>query len=114
MKMKFALGTLAASALLASGAFAATPSLQIDQMTVDAAGLNLARPADVARLYARIRFAADQVCGPRNITGFYYTRASYTSCVSAAVQQGVAAFNSDTLTSYYQEHAAQPVRVAEQ
>ena len=115
LKSKFLLCGLAASSLAvaSTGLYAAgLPDIQIDNMVVHTAGFDLNRPADVAKLYRNLRFAADQVCGPRNITGFYYTWSGYTNCVSSAMSQGVAAIHNASLTAYYQQQASQEIRVA--
>jgi UrcA family protein len=117
MSTKIVLCGLAVSSLaLASTAlFADDAAVQIDHVTVSSAGLDLNRPSDVAKLYNHLRFAADQVCGPRNITGSYYTWSGYTSCASAAMQNGVAAFNNVSLTQYYQAaQRSHQTRVAQQ
>jgi len=64
------------AAVVTSTAVYATPA-RTDEMrhsaAVEFSDLNFNRPGDVAALYARITYAADQVCGPRATTGFYYT-----------------------------------------
>ena len=77
--------------------------------------LNLQRPSDVARLYDRIAIAADQVCGPRSLTGSYSKSAIYTNCYDDAVAQAVARVNQAPLTEYYEQrvqHASQQLAAA--
>jgi UrcA family protein len=75
--------------------------------------VNFDRRDDVAALYERITYAADQVCGPRTTTGSYYTSPGYTRCYSQAVDETVARVNRPELTAYYQEQLAHnPRRVA--
>ncbi|HUN25305.1 MAG TPA: UrcA family protein [Steroidobacteraceae bacterium] len=65
--------------------------------------LNLALPSDVAELYRRISIAADQVCGPRALTGSYSASAGYTRCFDRAVEHAVAHVGQPALTAFYQE-----------
>jgi UrcA family protein len=71
--------------------------------------LNLNRPRDVARLYARITLAADKLCGPRSLTGSYYKRADYESCYSDAVAQAVARVDQPSLSAYFRQRSPEPV-----
>jgi len=115
LKTKIVLCSLAASglALGSTALYAADPSVTINHFAVDSAGLNLDTTNGVAKLYRRIHFAAEQTCTPRNITGFYYTWSGYTSCVSSAVSQGVAAFHNAALSAYLQQQSPE-IRVAQQ
>jgi len=77
--------------------------------------LNLQRPSDVARLYERIAIAADQLCGPRSLTGSYSQSATYTSCYNDAVAQAIERVNRAPLTQYYEQrtpHASREIAVA--
>jgi len=78
------------------------------------ADLDLSRPSDVARLYERIAVAADQLCGPRLLSGAYSKSATYTSCYADAIGQAVASVNHAALTAYYLQRWPQPVAVAQQ
>ena len=51
--------------------------------------LDLNRQQDVARLYMRIATSADQLCGPRSLTGIHYKWAEYTSCYNDTVALGL-------------------------
>ncbi|HEY2590065.1 MAG TPA: UrcA family protein [Steroidobacteraceae bacterium] len=68
------------------------------------------RPRDVAKLYSRIAYAADQVCGPRALTGFHYTSPGYSSCYAHAVAQAIARVDEPQLTAYYQEQLTRDSR----
>lgn len=68
------------------------------------------RPRDVAALYHRIAFAADQVCGPRALTGSFSTSPAYRSCYARAVAQAIARVDQPQLTAYYQEQLVQDSR----
>ncbi len=68
--------------------------------------LNFNRPGDVAAVYARITYAANQVCGPRATTGSYYTAPGYMRCYSQAVDRAIARVNRPELTAFYREQLA--------
>lgn len=75
--------------------------------------VNFDRRDEVAALYERITYAADQVCGPRTMTGFSYTSSDYARCYSKAVDEAVARVNRPELTAHYQEQLARnPHRMA--
>ena len=74
--------------------------------------VNFHRPREVATLYDRITYAANQVCGPRALTGFYYTSPGYTRCYTKAVSDAVASVNRPELTAYHQERLARSSRLA--
>jgi UrcA family protein len=71
--------------------------------------LNLSQHRDVAKLYTRILFAADQVCGPRSLTGIHYKWADYTSCYNDTVAQTVARVGNSSLSVYFQQQSPQLV-----
>jgi UrcA family protein len=74
--------------------------------------VNFDRRDEVAALYQRIIYAADQVCGPRTMTGFYYTSPGYIRCYNKAADEAVARVNRPELTAYYQEQLANNSRLA--
>ncbi len=78
--------------------------------------LNLNTRGDVATLYKRIRAAAEQVCGSRAFTGWFYTYTEYRSCVADATQRAIGEVNRTELSDFYQQQARHsgPVRVAQQ
>ena len=82
---------------------AGTPGTSPDQqsLTVHYSDLSLDRPADVARLYHRISNAADNACGPRELTGSHVELRSYRTCFDAAVSDAVASVASPALSAYY-------------
>jgi UrcA family protein len=71
--------------------------------------LNLNQQRDVAKLYARITFAADQVCGPRSLSGIHYKWADYMSCYNDTVAEAVARVGHPSLSAYFQQQSPQPV-----
>lgn len=72
-------------------------------IVVHFADLDLNRPSDVAKLYHRIRFAADSTCGPRQLTGTYTTSVGYLNCFATAVDQAVARLDLPALNVYHQQ-----------
>jgi UrcA family protein len=119
ISIRLAAVSLLAASLQAIGlAAAATDSATAARsIAVDYHDLSLDRPADVARLYQRIRAAADQVCGPREVTGSRLPARAYQPCVDAAVGHSVTAVASPALRAYYESHssaaAAYSTKVAE-
>jgi UrcA family protein len=98
----------AALALLICGAEAAlfataASAAESHSLSVPYADLDLDRPADVARLYQRIRRAAEDVCGPRLLTGSHVPEASYQLCFADAVAQAVARVDRAALSAYHQQ-----------
>jgi len=96
----------APAAFMASAAiFAGSPATGDAQHStaVHFSSSSFERPRDVAALYQRIAYAADQVCGPRTVTGSYSTSPGYLSCYAHAVAQAIARVNQPQLTAYYQE-----------
>jgi UrcA family protein len=93
---------------VAALSLAGTPATtEQHSLTVHYSDLSLAKPADVARLYQRIKTAADNACGPRELTGSHLELPSYRSCFDLAVSNAVAAVASPALTAYYQaQHAS--------
>jgi UrcA family protein len=89
----------AEGALFAAGAAAD----EVRSLNVRYADLNLDRPADVARLYQRIRLAAEDVCGPRLLTGSHLPAAGYQRCFADAVAQAVARVDRPALSAYHQQ-----------
>lgn len=99
--------SIAASAASIASAALYADSPQIDQLqhstSVHFSSSSFDRPRDVAAVYRSIAFAADQVCGPRALTGFYYTSPGYRACYAHAVAQAIARVNEPQLTAYYQD-----------
>jgi UrcA family protein len=85
--------------------FAANTSAEELQqsVTVHYADLNLDRSADVTKLYHRIAFAADSVCGPRALPGTHLVSSSYQRCYTDAVAQAVARVDRPALSAYHQQ-----------
>jgi UrcA family protein len=70
--------------------------------------LDLRRPADAARLYARIRLAASQVCAPLDDRDLM-RRNLWNHCLDGAIAQAVSNVHSATLNAYHRSkgHSAE-------
>jgi UrcA family protein len=82
--------------------------------TVHYSDLDINTPAGAAVLYARIRNAAQQVCGDVDSRQLAVAAAA-KACVNRAVYSGVRSVNSPKLTSLYNSHAGatrQPINLA--
>jgi len=108
---------LIATAALAGGALASTVSpahaetaADAAQQTVHFGDLNLASPSAVRILYARIRTAAENVCGPSLRPGSRIVSEAWKDCVSGAVHRAVVTIDSRLLTAYYFDRAHLPTR----
>jgi UrcA family protein len=77
------------------------------------ADLDLTRSAGVAVLYARIRFAAREVCEPVEDRALRSILAR-SHCVTQAIARAVADVNVPTLTSYHLTKTGQTITLAEQ
>jgi UrcA family protein len=106
----FRRASIGALALAALGA--AVPALQaavvtqgdatelLPQRSISLRGLDLRRPADVAVLYARIRRAAQEVCGDP-VSGSHLYSTGQMACIARSVEAAVASINRDELTAYH-------------
>jgi UrcA family protein len=77
------------------------------------ADLDLTRSVGVAVLYARIKFAARDVCEPvndRDLAAVVSTR----RCMEQAIARAIADVNAPTVTSYYLAKTGQTITVAQQ
>ena len=81
-------------------AHAAPPTDDTPAKSVSYSDLNLAKNADVSRLYGRIKLAATSVCDP--FAGKDAQRAArFNHCVDHAIAQAVAQIDSPKLTERY-------------
>jgi len=106
-------GALALGALLATAAplHAAVVSSGYTieappQRTVSVKDLDLKRPADVATFYARIRKAAQAVCGGEPVTGSRLNSLAQQECIAHSVEATVAAINRSELSAYHHQGKA--------
>jgi UrcA family protein len=90
----------AEAALFAADASAADLPHSLSVRYVD---LNLDRPADVVTLYRRIANAAQDVCGPRELTGSHLPEPGYQLCFNDAVADAVARVDRPALSAYHQQ-----------
>jgi UrcA family protein len=74
-------------------------------VTVHFADLNLDRPDDVAKLYHRIKIAAESSCGARDLVLTNWTDAEWERCVDVAVAQAVARVDRPALSAYHQRRS---------
>ena len=96
-----------APAIASAAAPAATPGDTITQSTVVSfRDLDLSKPEDAARLYARIRHAAASVCPSR------WEDLPQRGCYDAAVAAAVARINKPLLSARHQQHAHGPANAA--
>jgi UrcA family protein len=72
-------------------------------ISVRYADLTLDRQADAATLYRRIAAAAEEICGPRLLTGSHLPLPGYQHCFSDAVAQAVARVDRPALSAYHQQ-----------
>jgi UrcA family protein len=101
------IGTLTALMLgLAAIAPAAAEAPLVSESTAIRYGdLDLDKTAGVAQLYARMRTAAERVCGERYRPGTLVVEPAWRDCVAAAVAAGVAALDRPAVTEYHAAHA---------
>jgi UrcA family protein len=89
----------AEAALFAAATSAAEPTQSI---TVRYTDLNLERPHDVARLYDRIRGAAQSVCGVPEPEFADWVNPARQRCIGDAIARAVARVDRPALSAYHQ------------
>ena len=99
--------SLATAAAHADSAPNSAPPLLTDshELVVRFSDLNLDQPRDVARLYIRVSSAAENVCGPRSMGGYFPT-AGYVACYSDAVNRAVARIDRPSVSAYFRQRGA--------
>jgi UrcA family protein len=81
----------------------ATAAAELEQsVTVRYTDLNLERPADVARLYGRIRVAAQSICGAPDVDLSNWVDTAWQRCVDDAIGRAVARVDRPALSAYHQ------------
>ncbi len=102
---------VAAVGITCSAAYADSPSSAEGPRSslVRYSDLDLNRQQDVAKLYMRITSSADQLCGPRSLTGIHYKWAEYTNCYNETVAHAVASVAYPSLSAYYRQHSSDAV-----
>jgi UrcA family protein len=86
---------------------------ELPKRVVHFADLDLTHNAGVAVLYARIRFAAREVCGPIDERR-WQALVARNRCVTQAIARAVTDVNVPTLTSYHLTKTGQRITLAEQ
>ncbi|MGA3158895.1 MAG: UrcA family protein [Steroidobacteraceae bacterium] len=97
----------AAVSVISLGCAAAFADSAPNSLKVRFGDLNLQQPRDIARLYNRIRLAADQTCGPRAVGGYYTESVDYRNCYSETIAQAIARLDRPAVTAYYRERSAE-------
>ena len=98
------LGLLAIGATIMQASFvnAASAGVPAGQLAVRISDLDLNKSADVARLYKRIRAAAETACGVDSLTGTRLLNSGQRNCVEEAVGTAVAQVHNEQLSAYHQ------------
>jgi UrcA family protein len=86
---------------------------ELPKRVVHFADLDLTHNAGVAVLYARIRFAAREVCGPIDERR-WQALVARNRCVTQAIARAVTDVNLPTLTSYHLTKTGQTITLAQQ
>jgi UrcA family protein len=102
------LGSLNAAAAAASADRGDEPPTQ----RVSFADLDLTRGPGVAALYARIRSAAQQVCGPVDARQLEALTSSHR-CTEQAIARAVSDVNAPMLTGYYLAKINATIKIAQ-
>ncbi len=98
-------------ALAPVGANASETAMIRKSVTVRVSDLDLKQPADAAKLYQRIRRAAERACGDGLTGGSPLAQPVDRDCVLNAIAHAVAAVDRPLLTTIYQRTAgAAPAR----
>ena len=84
---------------------AAEAPLVAESTAIHYGDLDLDKTAGVAQLYARIRTAAERVCGTRYRPGTLLVEPAWRDCVAAAIEAGVATLDRRAVTEYHAAHA---------
>jgi len=92
-----AIGTTIVQFSSVNPAFAEVPAGHVKVRMGD---LDLGRPADVARLYQRIRDAAVDACGADQLTGTRLLSTAQQHCVDEAIATAVSRVHDERLSSF--------------
>jgi UrcA family protein len=95
---------LALCACLAAYGASAEPSTK--SVAVSFADLDLSKAAGAQTLYKRIKAAARQVCGPRDLYTHVGSQKQFRKCYDTAVANAVAEIDRPSLTALYKEDTA--------
>jgi UrcA family protein len=108
---------VAAALAIVAAAGVASPAraelaADVPQQKVRFGDLDLSTQAGVRTLYARIRKAAENVCGPATRPGSKIVSEAWQDCVAGAVSRAVHTIDNRSLTAYYFDRARLPFRRA--
>jgi UrcA family protein len=107
------LGALAFSALVATVTLPAAAAGTVEEsIAVRYSDLDLDDAAGIARLHARLRTAAEKVCDTGYRPQPLFLAYGWRACVTAALEQGVAAVDRPALTAYHAAKASPARSVA--
>jgi UrcA family protein len=81
------------------------PDVVRKAVAVNYADLDLSAPAGAKTLYARIRAAAQKVCGPEPGAGDLRAASSFDACYQEAVSKAVNRVGSDQLRALHAAHS---------
>lgn len=110
--MKFATTLVASILSLATlDARAAVPTDDVYSVTVKFGDLDLAREAGIAKLYLRIKSAAQRVCD-QQANEQLVAKQTYQVCVNQAVSRAVARVDRPMLTEYVAQLRGKPAKTA--
>jgi len=108
-----AFGALAFSALVATVTLPAAAAGTVEEsIAVRYNDLDLDDAAGIAQLYARLRTAAEKVCDTGYRPQALFLAHGWRACVTAALEQGVAAVDRPALTAYHAAKASPARSVA--
>jgi UrcA family protein len=97
--MKFAIALAASVLSLSTLAARAAPTAEPYSVTVQFADLDIERKAGVAKLYSRIKAAAQRVCD-QQANERLAAKQTYSVCVERAVAAAIARINRPMLSEY--------------
>ena len=108
IRQHLGLGLLALGATLAQGTMIGTAYAGDEQskQAITLRDLDLSKEADVARLYRRIRAAAESVCGDGQLTGTRISNSAQVHCIAAAMDRAVASINKAEVSAYHRHESA--------
>ena len=104
------MGMLAISATIVQASFvnSASAGVPAGEIKVRVSDLDLGKSTDVARLYKRIRTAAESACGVDELTGTRLLSGSQQHCVDEIVATAVANVHNDRLSALHQQGSKNP------
>lgn len=105
------MGVVLAVSAIAHASPERAPAVEVRQLSVKYADLDIAKPADAQRLYTRIEGAARNACGHVD-TRDLRALPAWRSCRAKAVSDAVAAVGSEQLASVHRARLQVPAEAA--